>query len=81
MQTWLKENPKFTLLFQPVDSPWVNNIEKLWHALHETVTRNHKCLQMWQITAKNKTIYGNSIAISRKSTWHGEAVADLGSVI
>ena len=42
-QVWLKQNPKFILLFQPVYSPWVNKIEKLWHALHETVTRNHQC--------------------------------------
>ena len=48
-QAWLKQNPKFNLLFQPVYSPWVNKIEKLWHALHETVTRNHKCNEMWQL--------------------------------
>lgn len=48
-QAWLKQNPKFTLLFQPVYSPWVNKIEKLWHALHETVTRNHKCKEMWEL--------------------------------
>lgn len=40
---WLKHNPKFRLLFQPVYSPWVNKIERLWLALHETVTRNHAC--------------------------------------
>ena len=34
------------LLFQPVYSPWVNKIEKLWHALHETITRNHCCKTM-----------------------------------
>ncbi|MGB2517587.1 IS630 family transposase, partial [Shewanella algae] len=27
---WLKSNPKFRLLFQPVYSPWVNKIERLW---------------------------------------------------
>ena len=45
-QAWLKQNPKFTLLFQSVYSPWVNKTEKLWHASHETVTRNHKCSEM-----------------------------------
>lgn len=40
---WLKNNPKFRLLFQPVYSPWVNKIERLWLALHDTVTRNHCC--------------------------------------
>lgn len=53
-QAWLKQNPKFTLVFQPVYSPWVNKIEKLWHALHETVTRNHKCTEMWQLLRKVK---------------------------
>lgn len=48
-QVWLNNNPKFILLFQPVYSPWVNQIEKLWHALHETVTRNHQCKAMWQL--------------------------------
>lgn len=43
---WLRNNPKFVLLFQPVYSPWVNKIEKLWHALHETITRNHCCKTM-----------------------------------
>ena len=32
------KNPKFIVLFQPVYSPWVNQIERLWHALHETIT-------------------------------------------
>jgi len=32
----LKQNPKFCLVFQPVYSPWVNHIERLWHKLHET---------------------------------------------
>jgi transposase len=45
-QKWLTENPKFKLLFLPVYSPWHNKIEKLWHALHETITRNHRCKTM-----------------------------------
>jgi transposase len=45
-EKWLRNNPKFVLLFQPVYSPWVNKIEKLWHALHETITRNHCCKTM-----------------------------------
>ncbi len=28
-QIWLKNNPEFELLFQPVYSPWVNRIELL----------------------------------------------------
>jgi transposase len=45
-QKWLSDNPKLKLLFLPVYSPWHNKIEKLWHALHETVTRNHQCKNM-----------------------------------
>ena len=44
----LKNNPLFSLIFQPIYSPWVNRVELLWLALHETVTRNHQCSFMWQ---------------------------------
>jgi len=46
---WLGQNPKFIVIYQPVYSPWVNRIELLWLALHETVTRNHRCRTMWQL--------------------------------
>ncbi len=39
---WLANNPKFKLLFQPIYHPWVNDIERLWKTLHDTVTRNHR---------------------------------------
>ncbi|EMQ2878942.1 IS630 family transposase, partial [Vibrio navarrensis] len=58
-QGWLKQNPKFVLLFQPVYSPWVNQIEKLWHALHETVTRNHQCKAMWQLLKRVRYFMDN----------------------
>jgi transposase len=45
-EKWLKNNPKFKLLFLPVYSPWHNKIELLWHSLHETITRNHTCRSM-----------------------------------
>ncbi len=32
----------YELVFQPTYSPWVNRIERLWKALHDTVTRNHR---------------------------------------
>lgn len=38
---WLQRHPKVELLFQPAYHPWVNDIEKLWKKLHDTVTRNH----------------------------------------
>jgi transposase len=40
--SFLRANPKFELIFQPVYHPWVNRIERLWKALHDTVTRNHR---------------------------------------
>jgi len=40
---FLERNSKFELLFQPTYHPWVNRIERLWKALHDTVTRNHRC--------------------------------------
>jgi transposase len=30
---WLKANPKFRVFYQPVYSPWVNHVERLWQAL------------------------------------------------
>lgn len=48
-QRWLEANPKFELVFQPAYCPWVNVIERLWKALHDTVTRNHKHTTMNQL--------------------------------
>lgn len=48
-QRWLKENPKFRVIYQPVYLPWVNHVERLWQALHDTITRNHQCRSMWQL--------------------------------
>jgi transposase len=39
---WLTHHPKVRFLFQPAYHPWVNRIERLWKALHDTVTRNHR---------------------------------------
>ncbi|SFU96552.1 IS630 family transposase [Xenorhabdus koppenhoeferi] len=49
VKNWLAQHGKFTLLFLPVYSPWLNKIERLWQSLHETVTRNHCCQFMWQL--------------------------------
>jgi transposase len=42
-QAWLQQHAKFRLVFQPTYSPWVNQIERLWKVMHDTVTRNHRC--------------------------------------
>ncbi|MBQ1784380.1 MAG: IS630 family transposase [Gammaproteobacteria bacterium] len=39
---WLARHPQFVCLFQPAYHPWVNRIERLWKAMHDTVTRNHQ---------------------------------------
>ncbi|MCP5150375.1 MAG: IS630 family transposase [Chromatiales bacterium] len=49
VQRWLRNNPKFELVFQPVYHPWVNRIERLWRAMHDTVTRNHRCKDMTEL--------------------------------
>ncbi|MBL2359271.1 IS630 family transposase, partial [Klebsiella pneumoniae] len=51
-QRWLKANPKFRVIYQPVYSPWVNHVERLWQALHDPITRNHQCRTMWQLLKK-----------------------------
>lgn len=51
-QNWLKKNPKIRVIYQPVYSLWVNHVERLWQALHDTITRNHKCRAMWQLLKK-----------------------------
>ena len=46
VQRWLADNPQFELLFQPVYRPWVNQSDRLWRAMHDTVTRNHQCASL-----------------------------------
>lgn len=41
-RAWLAHHPRIRLLFQPAYHPWINAIERLWKALHDTVTRNHR---------------------------------------
>jgi transposase len=41
-RAWVAHHPRIRLLFQPAYHPWVNAIERLWKAMHDTVTRNHR---------------------------------------
>lgn len=43
VRAWLAQHLKVRLVFQPTYSPWVNQIERLWKTLHDTITRNHRC--------------------------------------
>ena len=49
VQRWLGQSRNFPILFQPFDHPRVNNIERLWKQVHDTVTRNHRCTTMAQL--------------------------------
>ena len=54
---WLANNPKFNLLFQPVYYPWVNQIERLWKTMHDTVTRNHRCTTLYELCQDVKRFF------------------------
>jgi transposase len=54
---WLAAHPKFQLLFQPVYYPWVNEIERLWKAMHDTVTRNHRCNNLFELCQDIKRFF------------------------
>lgn len=52
VNAWLATHPRIELLFQPAYHPWVNRIERLWKALHDTVTRNHRCRTLKELCAQ-----------------------------
>ena len=39
-QRWLKANPKFRVIYQPVYSPWVNHVERLWQWICPYISRH-----------------------------------------
>jgi transposase len=51
-QRWLKKNPQFRVIYQPVYSSWFNHVERFWQALHDTIIRNHQSCSMWQLLKK-----------------------------
>ena len=76
-QRWLKDNPKFELLFQPAWHPWVNEVEKLWRQMHETVTRNHRCATMDELL-QHVTRF---LHVAQPFPGAGHGVAQFGSAI
>ncbi len=74
---WLECNPKFELLFQPVYHPWVNQIERLWRAMHDTVTRNHRCTTMRELCQNVSRFFD----VVQPFPGNGHGVAHLGSTI
>ena len=49
VQSWSAQCRNCRILFQPVNHPWVSDIERLWKQVHDTVTRNHRCTTMAQL--------------------------------
>jgi len=41
VKEWLKDNPRFKILFLPPYSPNLNIIERLWRFYHQKITNNH----------------------------------------
>ena len=74
---WLHLNPKFELLFQPVYYPWVNRIERLWKAMHDTVTRNHRCATLYQL-CQDVNRFFHAV---QPFPGNGHGVAEFGSAI
>ncbi len=74
---WLSLNPKFELLFQPVYYPWVNQIERLWKTMHDTVTRNHRCHTLYELCQDVKRFF--DVVQPFPGAQHG--VAQFGSAI
>lgn len=70
---WLRNHPKFQLLFQPVYHPWVNRIERLWKAMHDTVTRNHRCKTMHELMHTVRRF----LIVSQPFPGNGHATAKL----
>jgi transposase len=70
---WLRNHPKFQLLFQPAYHPWVNRIERLWKALHDTVTRNHRCKTMDELMLSVRRF----LEVSQPFPGNGHALAKL----
>jgi transposase len=74
---WLKANPKFNVLFQPAWHPWVNEIEKLWRQMHETVTRNHRCHTLGELLDR----VARFLTVAQPFPGAGHGVAQFGSAI
>jgi transposase len=49
VQPWRARRSKFTFPVQPVYYPRVNRIERLWKAMHGTVTRNHTWVTLYKL--------------------------------
>jgi DDE superfamily endonuclease len=51
VQHWLRQHPRFQLLFLPTYCPRANPIERCFGDLHDKVTRNHRRKRMRDLVA------------------------------
>jgi DDE superfamily endonuclease len=51
VQRWLRQHPRFHLLFLPTYCPRANPIERCFGDLHDKVTRNHRRKRMRDLVA------------------------------
>ena len=54
VQRWLRQHPRFVLLFLPTYCPRANPIERCFGDLHDKVTRNHRRKRMRDLVADVK---------------------------
>jgi transposase len=74
---WLHSNWKFELLSHPVCYPWINRIERLRKAMHDTVTRNHRFETLYELCQDVKRFF----QVVQPFPGAGHGVAEFGSAI
>ncbi|EPN2807631.1 IS630 family transposase [Serratia marcescens] len=80
-RNWLKANPKFNVIYQPVYSLWVNHVERLWQALHDTIPHNHQCRSMVQLLKKVRHFMKTASPFPGRKHGLAKSVAVLGAAI
>ena len=51
VERWLAAHPRFELLWLPTDCPRANPIERIFGAVHDKITRNHKRKRLRDLVA------------------------------
>src|SRR4051812_28850566 len=64
VQRWLRQHPRFRLLFLPTYCPRANPIERCFGDLHDKVTRNHRRKRMRDLVADVKR------HLAQNGPWH-----------
>jgi len=64
VQRWLRQHPRFVLLFLPTYCPRANPIERCFGDLHDKVTRNHRRKRMRDLVADVKR------HLAQNGPWH-----------